>query len=367
MLIGAIVSIAPLVNAADIYINPNIWTGGGYVADGTKFKPYLTVPTITSNNNYYIAKGTVLRQMIETSGVINVLISSYGVGEKPIIDAEWSRQYGVHISNSTNVTISDIAVRNAMQNTPNLQGACIAIDNTNNFLITNYLVFDCYFGIRIGDGVATTTGTISNGQVYHSIADGIASWSIPHPITITGNVVTRFGNDGIDVLGSTGAIVSNNIVSESYDSEDAQYRGTTHAGIKAGGNCTLPSDCASPGSGNQILNNTVHHVQHFGVFNRNAQNNVYTGNTAYNNGCNFNFVGEAQESTPTVTNNISYNATYEGGLDYGIYIPNGPNLTAEGGNSWDEDRINIDNVGIVTNQSTYRANMLPINSTSTMF
>jgi hypothetical protein len=201
---------------------------------------------------------------------------------------------------------------------------------------------------RLGPG-----GLIEGNRIRDVLGDGIGAWNLDGTVVIAANDISEFGNDGIDVLGSTGAVIHRNYIHHSID-RPGLARGLVHAGIKAGGNA------GAGGGGNIVAANVVHDVKNFGIFNREAVGNVYVGNECYRNGVNFNFVRERGPALATVIGNVSRGATFAAGLRYSVFIPGPGDLRSASANTWEGGVVNVKGVGIVVGLPEYLLAMRPL-------
>jgi parallel beta-helix repeat protein len=168
------------------------------------------------------------------------------------------------------------------------------------------------------------------------------------------NHIHDFGNDGIDVLGSTGAVIDGNTIHDSFDHAVLDGRGTTHAGIKAGGNR------GRGGGRNIVLGNTVYGVKNFGIWNRGAIGNVYRGNTCYRNGVNFSFVSSEGPSRAVVVDNVAREPSFAAGLRYSVAMPAAGELAGASGNLWEGGLVRVGDAGVISDERRYRELMAPL-------
>ena len=349
VLLGALVS---PVEARTYYIDT---TTQRTLQLGNELQPYKSIVKVEfkRGNRYLIKRGSIIESTIELRGIDEVEIAAYGEGEKPQIVGAASMKYGIFILGSKQIVIRDFELHGFTE-------SCIHLTGAPNYLIDGIECHQSKFGISINTGKFPSPGIIRNSNIHDVRADGIGAWSMNPGATIINNHIYRFGNDGIDVLGSVDAVIKGNDVHESVDSTDIGFRGYHHVGIKAGGN----SDAG--GGQNIVESNTVWGVSHFGIFNRNAIGNVYRNNLCYENGVNFNFVAKSVASRATVEGNTSRNATYEKGLKYDVFIPPPEDLESADGNRWQDATVNIKTKGHVSDTASYRKAMMPFEQNSTL-
>ena len=338
--------VQPVVYAATYYIDPDSDVAGrGWGTEARPYKQWGDV-TIRSGNEYLQKSGTVSRGGISIKGVRNVFIGAYGEGPQPQLDGRKMVDNGIKLVATQNVAISGFTLRR-------YRGSCIHIVGSANYLIENNTCEQAKYGISVNAGEFGPRGRIIGNEIRDTTSDGIGAWNLnPGPI-ILDNHVHRFGNDGIDVLGSTNAVIAENNVHESFDIIGKGSRGTTHAGIKAGGNR------GKGGGNNYVIGNTVRAVKNYGIYNRAAVGNVYIDNLCEGNGVNFNFVNPEGPSFAYIAGNISRNPSYVAGLEYGVFIPNADALSYADGNHWYDGVINVQGLGRISDQDDYRGKMYP--------
>jgi parallel beta-helix repeat protein len=333
------------VLAKVVYIDSNY---KGIISTGSQQAPYSKWADfkLKSGTTYKVKKNSVFKETLFIGGLHDIAVISYGNGNDPVIDAEGRGEYGVKLLSTKDVHIKGLAVKNTKK-------ACFFIIGSRRFLLEEFKCSNSWYGVQINNGKNLVSGVVSNGIVKNTRADGIGSWGINGGLKITGNTISEFGNDGIDILGSTGVEVSGNTVFQSVDSPIIGRRGSMHVGIKAGGNR------GKGGGRNLIKNNTVYKVKNFGIFNRAAVGNSYIGNYCYENGVNFNFVNPERASMARVEGNISERATFIAGLNYDVFIPRPTDLEFADHNKWYNAKVNVKGVGVIDDIKKYKKAMAP--------
>ena len=340
-----------VIYARDIHIDTNytsFYRSGSANAPYNKFSDF----EIMSGQSIYISAGSVIREQVDIQGKKNITISTYGQGERPIIDLDNKFANGIKLLSAQNIVIENVDIRHALK-------ACVHVVGSANFKLRNLKCSNSVIGIQVNDGKYKSTGEILGNVISEVSGDGIGAWSLDKGIIIKNNTVSNFGNDGIDILGSYDSVIEGNTVHSSFDSvtrdgrEKAGGRGVTHAGIKAGGNKTRG------GGRNIVRSNTVYKVKNFGIFNRHAINNIYDSNICYENGVNYNFVKSNGPSLATIVNNTSRDATHEAGLKYDIFMPQKEHLVRANNNRWVEPVIKVKNIGVYAEKGAYLQTMAP--------
>ena len=345
----------PKIYAADVFIDPSFESNDKLGTISNPFSSFSAI-TISSNNRYLLKRGTVLHEEIIVGGVNDVVFDAYGEGANPVIDGDLSRSYGLKIFTTNNLEIKNIKVKNVTV-------SCFLIMGSSQFLLSNYGCENSKgYGVQVNVGKNQISGTIENGEIYNVLSDGIGAWDIPGGLIIKNNRVNSFGNDGIDVLGSRNQIIESNTVWHSIDNPDEETsRGTTHAGIKAGGNL------GKGGGENIVQYNIVYDVKNYGIYNRNAVGNTYLGNICYDNGVNYNFVADEEPSKAKIIENVSYRTPNRiperlADLGYDVFIPQGLDNVEEYKNQWLGAIVNVRNYARVNNKEDYIKAMAPFGS-----
>jgi len=346
-----VVSVLNVTNAEEVYVDANY---SGSLVTGSKARPFKSFAgfSLKSGQNIFIKRNSIINSQIYIAGISNIAISSYGEGNKPVINLDYKHDHGIKLVSAHNVVISNIRIINAGT-------SCVQVIGSKMFSISKLECSHSIYGVQVNDGKYNSTGEVVNSVISHVQGDGIGAWSLREGILIKKNVISHFGNDGIDVLGSYGSIIDGNIVHDSFDSFNAdgspkaEGRGISHVGIKAGGNR------GNGGGRNVVRNNVVYNVKNFGIFNRHAVYNIYDSNRCYNNGVNFNFVKSDGPSMATIINNVSEGASFEAGLKYDVFIPRSSDLIRADNNRWVDPLINVKGIGVISDLSVYREKMAP--------
>lgn len=341
------------LSAATYYIDPNSRAAGRGL--GTKARPFKQWKefVVKSGNRYLQKRGTVAQGGILLKNVRNVTIGAYGEGPRPLLDGQEMVENGIKLVSTQNVTVSGLALRR-------YRGSCISIVGSADYLIEKNTCEQAKYGISINSGKFGPRGWIVGNKIRDTTGDGIGAWNLSPGPVIRDNRIHRFGNDGIDVLGSTNAVIVGNYVHESLDKVGIGSRGATHAGIKAGGNR------GDGGGNNYVIGNIVRAVKNYGIYNRSAIGNVYIDNLCEGNGVNFNFVSPEGPSFAFITGNISRKPSYVAGLKYGVFIPDTKSLNYADGNQWYDGTINVMGVGQIFDPEVYKRKMYP-NEINTIF
>jgi parallel beta-helix repeat protein len=329
-----------------VYIDPD---NTASERDGSIENPYNTWAEMVTdygwvNSTTYLQKrGTVAEEMLDISGKSDVVIGVYGSGNAPAeIDAEDTRANCIKATTCARIIITGFKCYGATD-------AAIRAMGSEDFLIQGNECHDSFYGIAIGTsgGGLDPDGVVDNNYIHDTDGDSIGAWTLSPGITATNNVCTRFGNDGIDVLGSTGATISGNIC---FDSVLGPRDSNT--GIKAGGNA------GAGGSNNTVTNNIVWNCKNIGIYNRHANGNTYTGNYAYGCGVNFNLVNGTDGGGSDTDVTLTYNRagpSYTG--SYSVYLPPPADIVEADNNVWDGGDVRIHCGLLYTNLATYQSYM----------
>jgi Concanavalin A-like lectin/glucanases superfamily/Right handed beta helix region len=350
--------------AAINYIDPD-YTGS--TRDGTINNPYNSWADMKANrgwksNDVYLQKrGTVAKEQIEFAGVTNVLIDAYGSGtEKAKIDGEFTRSYGFRFYTTTAVTIKNFEIYETLD-------AGILILGSEDYIIRDNIIHNINYdgvtiedqggtngyGVSVNSGVRGPDGIISFNHIYDTWCDGIAAQTLNPGITAQNNLVERYGNDGIDVLGSQYAVLEGNVCRDGYfGTKDSS------TGLKAGGNE------GSGGGNNTVRYNRTSGNYHVGIYNRNAAGNTYMGNAAFENGTNYNFASPSVASDAHISYNYSIDATYDS-LAYDVYMPPVSDIDDCNNNIWVSPIMKIHLGTTYTTLSGWQTAYSPYDSDST--
>lgn len=329
--------------AADVYIDSNATAKGS----GTILHPFQSIreTRIRSGNSYFLRRGGVYPGGIEIGGVENVTLGAWGEGAKPVIDGRGIDEQGIRVVSTRNVTVTELEVTR-------VKGASVLVLGSEGFRIHGNHLHDALYGVAVNAGKLGPRGTIESNVIEHVWGDGVGAWNLTPGVVVRNNRVRYFGNDGIDVLGSTGAVIEGNTVHDSFDHE-LHSRGTTHAGIKAGGNR------GSGGGYNIVVGNSVYGVKNFGIWNRGAVGNVYRDNVCYGNGVNFSFVSTEGPSRAVIEGNVARDPTFAGGLRYSVAMPPAVELSVAADNHWKGGLVRVGDVGVISDERQYLDVMAP--------
>ncbi len=328
----------------DVYIDSRARAGG----DGTQAFPFraLREAVVRSGNRYLLRRGGTYAGLIEIGGVDNVELAAWGTGVLPRVGGAPRAKYGVRLVSTSNVTITGLRLSN-------FEGACVLVVGSRDYRIHGNHCHDALFGVAVNAGKLGPGGTIEDNVIHRVSGDGIGAWSLPAGAVIRNNHIYDFGNDGIDILGSWGAVVEGNTIHDSTDHPEIA-RGMGHSGIKAGGN-------RGAGGGNNLVSgNTVYRVKNFGIWNRGAVGNVYRNNTCYENGVNFNFVSSEGPSRAIIEGNVARDPTFAAGLRYSVFIPAAADLVRASDNQWQGGLVNVKGAGILSEERSYLDVMQPL-------
>jgi parallel beta-helix repeat protein len=330
--------------AEDIYID----SAADSTGDGTEVFPFVSIhkTVIRSGNRYLFRRDRVYDGDIDIAGVRDVELGAWGFGLPPLIKGVAGAGNGIRLVSSARVSVVGLELSN-------LDGACILVVGSVDYRIQDNHCHDARFGVVVNAGKMGPEGLIYGNRIHRVSGDGIGTWNLTAGIIIKNNHVYDFGNDGIDILGSSGVIVEGNTVHDSIDRPEMD-RGMSHTGIKAGGN-------RGAGGGNNIVSgNTVYRVKNFGIWNRGAVANIYRGNTCYDNGVNFNFVNPSVPSLATIEGNLARDPSFAAGLRYSVFIPVAADLRGAANNLWLGGLVNVKDRGVIGDEASYRALMQPL-------
>lgn len=276
---------------------------------------------------------------------------------KPIFDANSAVRLPFYIfGTTTNVVIQDIEIREPGTAAPS---ACMLLGTNFGWIVRRVYCHDsAYYGILVNEGFSGVPGQLLNNRIENTGDDGIGAHTFgtraaDGGIVIRGNIVKNAADDGIDILGTWGAVVEYNLVT------DGQSPGGV--GLKMGGNSPTAANPDQGGGRNIVRFNRVYRARNFGIWNRGAEGNTYEGNIVCNSWVNYNLAAP-HPSYATVINNTSVGATFAGGLSYAVFIPGPTQIAHASGNKWVQQAVNIHGIGIVTSRDAYRAAMAPFDS-----
>lgn len=330
-------------HAADIFFDSRAGDGG----NGTRAAPYRSLGQVVvqSGNRYLLRRGRAYPGQIDIGGVDDVVLGAWGSGKPPLVGGDVRTAYGVRLFTTSNVTVTGLELGN-------FDGACVLVVGSRDYHVQDNTCHDALYGVTVNAGRLGPRGYIERNIIFHVSGDGIGAWNLPEGAIIRDNHVYDFGNDGIDILGSWGSVVENNLIHDSTDHPEIP-RGMGHSGVKAGGNS------GAGGGNNLIAGNTVYRVKNYGIWNRGAVGNTYRGNTCYENGVNFNFVNSDGPSRAIIEGNVARDPTYAAGLQYSVFIPAAADIGRADDNWWQGGIVNVKGAGILIDENLYRQVMQP--------
>ena len=161
-----------LIVQAQIYIDPTANTEG----NGSKAKPFKTLPAVQSGETYLIKTGTTLQtsNQVYISGKTQITIGSYGKGTRPVIKYSGNSS-AVRIENSNYITIKDVEI----VGTPAAYSLIYVMGSASQ-----YLLF-----IRIENC------SLSNAHNQNNAGFGVYAWYC-HDLKVIGCTVSNVALDG---------------------------------------------------------------------------------------------------------------------------------------------------------------------------
>lgn len=205
-----------------IYIDPTARIDG----DGSINSPRNTFPTIVSDTEYYLKRGTRLIQtqiIAVFTGDNNVVIDAYGEGEKPIIDANNAVSANITVSGAgvSNVTIKNVVCRGATGTSYviNVGGTAdtITFDGVEVYglqecmsitgaAVTNCIIQNC-----------TMYSPDMNNQCLEFSTPGAGCQALNNTIVFTGSDRSQTSLFGIYATGGAATVISGNTVTGFYN------------------------------------------------------------------------------------------------------------------------------------------------------
>lgn len=348
--------------SATIYIDPSSMVTPHY---GTQSNPYTawSEVTIASNNTYLQKCGTAAYEQVTFAAVSNVTLGAYGTGAKPKIDGSATRSYGIYFyGNTSNVKIENFEICNTLSAGIYLSGSAYYVIRDNYIHNINCTDDKMPVSGTLGFGILVNYNNAGGGlicfnNIKYTYADGIGAHTLTYGITAQNNTIEFFGNDAIDVLGSHNAIIEGNECRNSFFGT----KGEANSGIKAGGNA------GAGGDSNIVRYNWCHGIYNYGIFNRNATNNVYYGNACYDNGQNYNLgIADVSGAGLHISYNYSIDANYGDGCGYDVYMPELDDVAECNNNIWTgSPTMKIHNGGTYTTLSSWQSAYWPFDTCST--
>jgi hypothetical protein len=279
-----------------------------------------------------LKKGSTFKARLNVYGVGTVsnpiVISSYGSGNRPVIDGEGNRDFNLFIDGSQYVNVSDVAVKRAKSDAGPSAG--VAIVNSNYVTLDNVEVTENFGSggvyIYVSDSskgvgnviknstISNTKGTAFTGQ--DNRGNGIFLWAdcvnCGGGNIISNNTITGNGDHGVGVFFGGNTVAKNTISSNG------------NAGVTVGGDKAVNNII----EGNTISQNCKATDDCFGI----NLFRVGTGNIVRYN------VTDGQHDTLSDTS-ISANPGNYGPSKYGTggirFDGGAPNLALEFGVGWD--------------------------------
>lgn len=201
-----------------------------------------------------------------------ILISTYGEGERPVINGNGRVKAGVYLRNQSNWTIQGLEVSNAAPERGYLYRSGILVENDNGGVLNNIKILDNYvhevtssfryshtFHPHQFGGIAVNVqGTapkdkfvgvlIENNRVENVGRTGIVVWDhvfaeydyATREVVIRNNYVKNTDSDGILTYGCDGALIEYNVAEGcgAYR-EDGQFNGAAAIWCTRGSNCII--------------------------------------------------------------------------------------------------------------------------------
>jgi len=167
-----VLTLISVLCSAQIYIDPTAKTEG----NGSKAKPFKTLPAVQSGETYLIKTGTTLQtsNQVYISGKTQITIGSYGKGTRPVIKYSGNSS-AVRIENSNYITIKDVEI----VGTPAAYSLIYVMGSASQ-----YLLF-----IRIENC------SLSNAHNQNNAGFGVYAWYC-HDLKVIGCTVSNVALDG---------------------------------------------------------------------------------------------------------------------------------------------------------------------------
>lgn len=246
--------VSATASIAVVYIDPTAAAGG----NGSQAHPYNSwnFGPLKAGTEYLQKAGTTASGTIivsaEGTAARPVAIGAYGTGAAPVLDG------AVDFTGATYATVSGLSITNS-------EGAAIIVQQgSSHITVAGNSITHSQSGIWINDATGSAVDVARN-TVTDSAGGGILVSGLPgtsHPnITITANMVSDSGGDGIQII-SNYVTVSDNSVSESGLTEAGAsgiqvYASSATAGVglhnTITGNVLFNNHDATAQDGNGIL------------------------------------------------------------------------------------------------------------------
>lgn len=223
-------------------------------------------PAIDSANpgDTIILKGSFAHCQFKINKTLNFIGDSATLGPCPLYQSEGSGSLGVFyitgagsgstfrgidfinnakavtpftflIRGASNITISDCTINYDNENDYKFQG--IVIENSNDVRLSNLLINNTLFGIKI---INSSNIIICNSSILNGINQAISVVGNSHNINITGNVISGNRKWGIHLLSVNDVSVNNNRIASNglanYDSGSGIYVNTNITKLIVKGN-----------------------------------------------------------------------------------------------------------------------------------
>lgn len=169
LLVGFYLLMSAVVFGATIYIDP---TYTGSTQNGSQTNPYnsWTKFTINSGNTYLQKSGTNFNTStgIAINGKSNVILGTYGTGNRAKITSTGSGNHIINISSSASVTVKDLEITSSGNW---VSGVAIQGTNASNNQVNNCVIHHTQWGVRV---ITTSAGNkILKSTINDTGDDGI--------------------------------------------------------------------------------------------------------------------------------------------------------------------------------------------------
>ncbi|MCB2220084.1 MAG: cadherin domain-containing protein [Bacteroidetes bacterium] len=222
-----------------VYIDPT--NSGDPAEDGTQEHPFDSWGdfTLAENTTYLQKAGTEfqLSGTINIDNISNVTISSYGEGERPILNSNpGSNAAIIRVARASNTVVDGMALIGNLSNSP--EGGVFVSghwsaggDPTLNTVVNNCEIAYCYNGVRgVPASTPIETITVTNCDIHHINEDGVFikhcenitienchMWHINLDWHIQGHLESQSPGDCIHILGDCdNYLIKDNILDRRY-------------------------------------------------------------------------------------------------------------------------------------------------------
>jgi parallel beta-helix repeat protein len=207
--------------------------GGGVIDDYIAFRKALT-KALSVNGELFIPPGNY---RISNRLFVNAPVKITGVGDSSQIFIDNDPASAIYLSNASNVTIRDLKIK-SLATVRNSSQECIYIIDSTNVIVDNVscdgsaatfalvrrshecVITNCNINNTLADGIHITDGStgviVSNNILINTGDDSIAVVSYVgdgaycEDVTITGNQITNSKSRGITHVGGKRVIITNN-------------------------------------------------------------------------------------------------------------------------------------------------------------